>query len=527
MRLTLAEIAQCLCQSAEQIVWQGATAVPVTEADCGKHSVFSSVRVKYSADQKSIKSISAEWAGISPCGAEIDSRLLKAGYIFFCLSGENVDGHSFALQAAKAGACAIIGTKNPFADLAKDFKLEDGAYLPPVFLVDNVEESLRHLAMRHRDTSLAKVVTITGTAGKTSVKEVLAHVLAMRGATAKSRMNRNNQLGLPVSMLQARADSSFWVLEAGISKPNDMEELAEIVRPDIALVLNVGEGHTEGLGDKGVAFYKAKLFDQVQDEGTVVYNADYPELVQEVKVRAECLLEQGITISTFSTKNPDADCFAKYLGMAEGHFGFFSVKIKDNEYSFKAPFISSFGAENVAAIVNIAWNLGFTVDEIRTALSSAELPQQRFATIKTGNFLVIDDSYNANPLSSTRMLDAAQERAICLGLPLYVVFGEMMELGAACQSAHIALGKHMASIKPEVVFWKGDQGQYVRQGLRCGGYQGKFYPIGGGQDFSILLEELALEKGVVLFKGSRSNRLENLISVFSNYVSIIEEANAL
>ena len=527
MRLTLAEVAQCICRRAEDILWHGCHHLKYLPIDAAEHCKLSCMSVKENENGAGIDSIFASWASVLPCGAEIDSRLMKPGYIFFCLEGEKVDGHSFAEKAAEAGACAIVGTKNPFALLPAEFLLANGQPLPPVFLVENVTIALQRLAMRHRDTSLAKVIALTGTAGKTSVKEVLAHVLSLRGATAKSHKNRNNQLGLPISMLQSHADSSFWVLEAGISQAHDMQELAEIVRPDVGLVLNVGTGHTEGLGDKGVAFYKAQIFDKVQEGGIAVYNADFPDLVEQVKNRAEEFKPREIQATCFSTKDEYVPFFVRYVEAEKDSFGFFDVYVSGKKHRVKAPFTSSFGAENVAAIVAVAKKLGFSMSEISEGLASANLPHQRFTTKKINEFVVIDDSYNANPLSAVRMLEAAQEKAFAAELPLYVVFGEMKELGASTQSAHIALGEQLATVNASVIFWKGNQEYFVRKGLKRAGYKGEFYPVGGGQDFSVLLEELALEKGVVLFKGSRSNFLENLVEIFVDHINAVEGHDAL
>lgn len=536
MRLMLAEIPLCLGCAPDEVIWEHTKGLAsclkdeesarllfsdFMDGDEAEQGLFPMARERSAWDQ-------APWAHLFPQGAEADSREVKPGQLFFCLPGERADGHDFALHAAKAGAIGVIATRNPFRDCVDNRSLPAGIALPPVFIVRDSLRALWRLAICHRDTSLAQVVTVTGTAGKTSVKEALAQVLAVRGATAKNPMNKNNQIGLPLSMMNASANASFWVLEAGISKPGDMRELGAIVRPDVALVLNVGEGHTEGLGDKGVVHYKAQLFDYVQPGGTVLASADYPGLCREVEARRGQFAWNNVHVLYFSTTREDAYCRARYLGPAEdGESGLFSVRLADQEYELQAPFRGTYGAENVAAIAAVAWRLGLCIEEIRQGLAEAMLPRQRFSARHLGNFLIIDDSYNANPLSSARMIEAAHEQAVETGQPLYIVFGEMLELGAEADRAHEELGRKMAQARPEAIFWKGGRAGALRRGLALEGYTGQFYPVGGGQEFTALLEELALKRGIVLFKGSRSNYIERLLENFIDCVRQSEDAHAV
>ena len=446
---------------------------------------------------------------VCPTGAAIDSREVTPGCLFFCFRGERVDGHDFAVDAAKNGALAIIAERNPFVDAQGN--VPHG--MPPVLVVPDVTLALQRLAKSHRETSLAKVVGITGTAGKTSVKDVLVQVLASHAQTSCNRKNFNNGIGLPLSMLNASAEASFWVMEVGISQPHDMDELGQLLEPDIALVLNVGEGHTEGLGDKGVAHYKSRLFRYVEKGGTVLYNADYPELVAEVAALEGFLLSKSIVTQAFSASEGKAFYCASFLPEQPGQY---VLHVEGRRVDVSAPFMGPYGAENVAAIYAVAKLLGLQTETVVKGLSLATLPEQRFTQRQVGPFTLVDDSYNANPLSMGRMIEAATLMAKNTAVPLVLVLGEMGELGSVGCSAHEALGKAIAASGACLVFWKGGYGESVRAGLKQGGFQGHFYPVLGGQDFFALLEELELEHGVFLFKGSRMNRLERLVEVFTN-----------
>lgn len=487
MRLNLGEIARLLCRMPEDVLWSG------TDTDGGLRGRGWD---------------SAPWAGLAATGAQVDSRLISPGTLFFCLPGEKADGHDFARAAAEAGAVAIVASRDPFAGYCSP-----GWIAPPVFLVKDVLRALWCLAMRHRDTSLARVIGITGTAGKTSVKEVLAQVLGARGRTECNPKNCNNQIGLPVSMLNASEDAAFWVMEAGISEARDMQELGAILRPDLALILNVGEGHVLGLGDRGVAAYKAMLLDYIQPGGIAVISDDYPDLVAEAVRRRSDLERKGIACVRFSASGRRTLFSARYEGEASRAHGVYEARSGELTFKVEAPFRGDFGAENVAAIVAVASCLGLAPAEMRCGFAQARLPEQRFTILEYPGCTLVDDSYNANPLSAMRMILAARRMADERKLGLILVMGEMLELGERAAGAHRELGVTMGHAAPAAVFWKGGHAAEVAEGLAEAGCRGGFYPVAGGQEFALLLEETNLDETLVLFKGSRGNKLERFVDI--------------
>lgn len=479
----------------------------------------------------------------------IDSREVRKGSLFVCIKGANSDGHDFAAKAAEAGACAILAERDPFAPAVAPV---------PVLLVQNTVKALGKLAHRHRRDMRGKVIGITGTAGKTTVKEVLAQVLSRAGECAKSPMNKNNQIGLPLSMLAASEQAEFWVMEAGISLPHDMDELGSILEPDYAIIINVGSAHLEGLGKMGVAYHKARLLHYLTAFGEGLVSADYPDLHREA-------LGSGKPLIFFSTNNDQVECYASYDGATESSAsndvdgaqirrGRYKVRVLDKFFDVEAPFRGCFGAENVAAIAGAAIRLGMSVKDIQDGFAEAVLPLSRFSCKELGSKLVIDDSYNANPLSMHRMLAAAAELAEETGSEIFLVLGEMFELGPEAAGAHASLGVEIASIAPKVVFWKGEHGDAVLSGLRSSGWHGPFIRIDGTRDFLAALSALdvkpcplpgqklttrqSAEPGtqpgaepgarpdaqassdhvVFLVKGSRSNKLEEISSALLNYL---------
>lgn len=466
----------------------------------------------------------APWAGFVPNGAAVDSRLVKAGDIFFCLKGKNADGHAFAPDAASAGACAVVAQHDPFAAQGTHPGHDRGPL--PVFLTPDVEAAMLRLAACHRQSASARVVGITGTAGKTSVKDSLFAALAKNRRTERSRGNFNNQIGLPLSLLNASADAEFWVMEAGISRTGDMETLAGILRPDLALILNVGEGHLEGLGEGGVAAQKCLLLDYIRPGGTAVVSCDYPELGRECAARGRVFADKGVTCRTFSVKDAKAFCFAEYLGAAGPMRGRYRVRIAGDEEEIDAPFAGAYGAENTAAVVAAAVCLGIGLDEVKNGLNSALPPPGRFTLERHGAFTLIDDSYNSNPLSAERMLRAAADVAREAGLPLVLVLGEMLELGAKSAAAHERLGALAAAAEPELIFWKGGQEESLRRGLQKGGYRGTTRPLRADSGPDPAQWDALPPGAVVLFKGSRACRLDEAAQTLRLRLERVDLENA-
>ncbi|SBV98913.1 UDP-N-acetylmuramoyl-tripeptide--D-alanyl-D-alanine ligase [uncultured delta proteobacterium] len=453
--------------------------------------------------------MSAEEALTRPTGAAIDSRKVRKGNLFFCLPGEHVDGHDYAAAAIENGALAVIGTRNPFTKRSKKNR-------PPVLVVHNVPAALATVAAAHRRTAAGVVVGVTGTSGKTSVKETLASVLGIAGRTAKNPVNLNNQIGLPLSMLNAPEDAAYWVMEAGISRPHDMDELGAMLRPDLALILNAGAGHVQELGDRGVAHYKARLLAYLASNGLGVVSADYPDLEREAR-------GYDADVTYFSATDSEEKYFASYLGPEGLDRGTFHLALDGEAVTVNAPFCGAYGAENVAAIGAVAHSLGLTASEIAEGFAAASLPAQRFALRELDGFLLIDDSYNANPLSMSRMLEAASDMAKDRGGDLVLVLGEMGELGPESPHYHYLLGQQVAALAPKAIIWKGGQGESVRRGLVDDGYAGSYTHVADAASFTAAFLSADTHSGVVLFKGSRSNRLEELVTAFTAMAGAGEE----
>ena len=455
-----------------------------------------------------------ESAAVVSEGIQSDSRVLKKGEIFLCIHGERFDGHNFIMDAVNKGALAIVADRPPF-DIMEELE-EKGV---PVLMVQDSVKALGKLAAYYRMQTKALVVGVTGTAGKTTVKEVLAQVLGIRGKTARNYLNLNNQIGLAQSILTASGDEKFWVMEAGISEAHDMDELGAILRPDLAVIINAGKGHTEGLGDKGVAHYKAKLLSYVERGGLGLVCNDYEDLVAEAK-------GYSCELRGFSTHTDGGGQYsAEYLGGESVTHGRYKVRFPDKEFEVLAPFRGEYAAENVIAVAAAADLLGLKSQEIIDGFALAKLPEKRANIREYRNWKLIDDCYNSNPLSALRMVDSAIEMAE--GGQLLFVMGEMLELGAEAQDAHMDLGLAMGAANPVAVFWVGGEFDVICKGLAEAGWQGKAVHTDSPRNFEKCILPLlnatgAENGGTVLFKGSRGNRMERFVEVFS---AIAQEAH--
>jgi UDP-N-acetylmuramoyl-tripeptide--D-alanyl-D-alanine ligase len=437
---------------------------------------------------------SGESAWIAPRRVQTDSRKVEPGDLFVCLQGEKVDGREFAAQAVSKGAVAVLAEAP-----APAF---NGSGSAPVLLVEQCVPALGRLAAYHRGKTKATVIGVTGTAGKTTVKEMIASICGLAGATAKNHLNLNNQIGLPVSMLQADGDEKYWVFELGISQPRDMDELGSILNPDVALVVNVGPAHLEGLVDVvGVAYHKTRLFHYLQPNGVGVFSLDYPEL-------AEAAPKAWTRVIGFSCHGKDARFKAEYVEPADCDKGRYKIQLDARAFMVELPWRGDFGAENGLAAASAAYMAGIDPETIRRGLEAFKPAEQRFSCCKLGGLAVVDDTYNANPLSMTETMRSAA--ALANGEPLVLVLGEMRELGLAAEAAHEQIGRAAGALKPLAVFWRGGHAQDVARGLASMGFGGAWATVDDADSFMAHFKKLDLRCGVVFFKGSRGTRMEEL-----------------
>ncbi|MDZ7758910.1 MAG: UDP-N-acetylmuramoyl-tripeptide--D-alanyl-D-alanine ligase [Desulfovermiculus sp.] len=425
---------------------------------------------------------------------QTDSRLVQPGDVFVCITGQRFDGHNFAREAVHKGALTVV-VERPLLELSSEV---------PMLLVQDSIQALADLAAHWRRQFQGRVVAITGTAGKTSVKEMIASILAQSAVVDKSYKNWNNRLGVSLSVLGMHGREDYWVMEAGVSEMGEMDDLAAVLAPDVAVMVNVGPAHLQGLHSvAGVAGEKSRLVEAVVSGGVAVISRDYPQLVQAVPAR------EDIKVVTFSTQADSSGDF-RLASMGRSPVGGLDLHIEDGAQGFALhlPGELSWIGENVLAAASVTRYLGSSVSDIQTGLSHLRLPEHRGHVVPCGPMTIFDDCYNANPLSMRWALDWAGENA---GTgPLILILGEMKELGDRSESCHWDLGFWAGKTGAAHVFFYGNYAQAVRQGYdRAGGKN--LHHIQGQEDFIHLWRELGIDSGLVLVKGSRGCTLERFV----------------
>jgi UDP-N-acetylmuramoyl-tripeptide--D-alanyl-D-alanine ligase len=440
----------------------------------------------------------------------IDSREVKAGDVFFALSqpdysnngfnGDFEDATKYAAQALKAGAAACVLRPDRF----EEHKAELEPYKDRLIFADDVIKALQRLAHGVYLDWNKTVVAVTGSAGKTTAKELTAHVLEAGGRRVlKNIKNYNNGLGHPLTVLNLAADPGYdaAVLEMGMSTPmREIARLCEITPPDIAIVLNVLPVHLEHLGSiEGVARAKAEIVEGMKPGGTAVLNGDDP------RVAAMAELSRGVV--TFGIENP-ADVMASDIASAGFGKTEFTLATPTGEARVRFPLNGRHNILNALAAAGAGHALGMTAEAIAERLSSAAAPTQRGEVLEfAAGFTVINDSYNSNPdalmsMVQTLVEGAGDRRKI-------VVAGEMLELGPESDEIHRRTGAKIAASGADMLIGVRGVAREMVTGAIAAGLDAEF-----AEDSAAAGERLAAvikEGDVVLVKGSRGVRTERVV----------------
>jgi UDP-N-acetylmuramoyl-tripeptide--D-alanyl-D-alanine ligase len=359
-------------------------------------------------------------ADVAVSGVFTDTRVPVAGALFVALKGDNFDAHDFVAQAKAGGAAAALVQHVVAVDL-------------PQVVVADTQLALGDLASAVRAQRRARVAGITGSNGKTTVKTLLASVLALHGKTHVNAGNLNNEIGLPLSLLALPEDADYAVLEMGAGKPGDIAYLAAIARPEIGLVNNVAPAHLERMGSlEGIAETKGALYSALPPHGIAVINADdaFAGLFATLAVTRR--------IVRFGLEHV-ADVRAESLA-ADGAGTRFNLIVPGARVAVKLPLGGRHNVLNALAAAAMAYALEVPIATIREGLESAPAVKGRLQRhAMTGGWTLIDDSYNANPGSTRAAIDmlAADDDG-----EAWLVLGDMRELGPQARELHAGIGAY-------------------------------------------------------------------------------------
>lgn len=378
-------------------------------------------------------------------GVEIDSRRVKAGDLFVAIPGEKVDGHKFIPDVLKKGAYA----------LSQQSLDVDGTYI----LVEDTVTAMKRLARFYRNTLDIKVVGITGSVGKTSTKEMIASVLGTKFRVHKTQGNFNNGIGLPLTIFQIEKEHQVAVLEMGISEFGEMHELADMAQPDIMVITNIGLCHLENLKTRdGILKAKTESFAHLKPDGVVILNGDDDKLSTVEQVAGRKPVFYGIKGRNLCETSVCADAVTEH-GL-EGMAAEFHTPQGDMEVFIPIP--GEHNVYNALAATCVAEQLGLSMDEIKCGIAAASTISGRTNLIHTKGMTVIDDCYNANPVSMKASLDVlskAEGRKIA-------VLGDMGELGENEQQLHYEVGTYAGTLPIDLLFCVGTLSGKLAEGAK-------------------------------------------------------------
>ncbi len=422
---------------------------------------------------------SADIAGVST-----DTRSLRRGELFVALSGPRFDGHDFIAAAEAAGAAAVLVDHEVTTSL-------------PQLVADDTLDALARLAAAWRREFALPVIGVTGSTGKTTVKQMLASILAERGDVLATEGNLNNDIGVPLTLLRLRAHHRYAVIEMGANHAGEIAALAAIARPDVGLITNAGAAHLEGFGSiEGVVEAKGEMYSGVVDGGTCVINGEQP-WTDDWKLRAGMRPKFLFGIGAANDFHVEGDIAEDARGAA------FTLVTPAGSVAITLPLHGRHNVMNALAAAAGAHAVGADSDAIATGLASVTNVGGRMQLEQLGNNVtLVDDTYNANPVSMRAAIDWLTSG----GRRGWLVMGDMGELGADARMLHEEIGAYAAERGVERLYGLGELSMAA-----CDA----FGDANCHSDVAQLIDDLAgaVVPGVtVLVKGSRSARMERVVA---------------
>lgn len=425
-------------------------------------------------------------------GVSTDTRTVKQGDLFIPLVGENFDGHDFIEQAIKNGASGVIFSRKNML-ISKD--------ITAIEVADTLV-ALQNLARFHRQRFTIPVVAITGSNGKTTTKDMAAAVLSSKFHVLKTEANYNNEIGLPLTLLQLTKQHEVAVVEMGMRGKGQIRQLANIALPTIAIITNVGETHLELLGSiENIAAAKAELLEFIPKSGLSLLNADnsyVKEMSKQVNSRVQFFgLEQG-------------DIKAENIQMGTQNMKF-SCRFAHHEFAVEIPAVGKHNVYNGLAAIALGLELGLSVEDICAGCKNFNASPMRLHIEKISDYLVINDAYNASPMSMVAAIDTLVE--VAKGRKV-AVLGDMLELGPVAIEAHGNIGDRLAYCQVDIVVTVGELATNIaRRASACG--IKKVMACANHKEAQEALQKLIEPGDTILVKGSRGMKMENIIKMFS------------
>jgi UDP-N-acetylmuramoyl-tripeptide--D-alanyl-D-alanine ligase len=423
-------------------------------------------------------------------GYSIDSRTIQPGELFFAVKGERLDGHDYVHQALERGAVSAVVRKDQLARFTVKTCL---------LAVDDTLVALQTLASAVRRLWGKPVVGVTGSAGKTTTKEAIAHVLASRYRVLKSEGNFNNHFGLPLMLLKLQPEQEIAVIEMGMSHAGEIAALAKIAHPDIGVVTVVAPVHLEYFNSIGdIARAKYELIESLPHHGTAILNADDEYVAQFGR-------DFKGKVIFYSTHRP-ADIRAEHIEPRGVEGSVFDLVVHGHRESAELHLVGAHNIHNALAAVAVGVERGIPLSDVIGALATLAPAEKRGQVVQVGNIKVVNDCYNSNPKALEAMVDALAEMPAKRRI---VVAGEMLELGPTGEQMHRASGKYIAGKKIDVLIGVRGLAQPMVESAKAGGMRAEF--VATPEEAGEWLAREVKDGDVVLLKASRGVKLEKAL----------------
>lgn len=411
----------------------------------------------------------------------LDSRKVTAGGVFVATAGERVDGHSFVMSVFEKGALLAIVQREP----------EETETWQSYLLVEDTLQALKAIAESYRKSLTLPVVGITGSVGKTSTKEFIAGVLSEKYRVLKTEGNYNNEIGVPLTLLRIRPEHEVAVVEMGISDFGEMHRLSRMVRPNIAVITNIGQCHLEKLKDRdGVLRAKTEIFDFMPQDGKICLNGE------DDKLRTVAAAG-GRKILFFGTTGDEAYTVYATEVQSRGLWGSTATlhNAAGESYEIEIPLPGAHMVLNATAAACVAEHLGLTAEEIRSGLKKVEAVGGRNNLVRTESYTLIDDCYNANPVSMKAGIDL-----LCMADTVTAaILGDMFELGEGSDAMHAEVGAYAAQKGVNCIICVGKSSLHMYNAAKKEGTESRVFYFGTREE---LLTALGKETGALLPEGS-------------------------
>lgn len=455
--------------------------------------------------------ITGNWVATS---VGIDTRTLAPGALFVALKGEKVDGHAHVLAAFEKGAVAALVSHVPEGMKADDARL---------VMVADVEQALQALGVAARTRSKAKFIGVTGSVGKTGAKEMLRTALSALGDVYATTGNLNNHLGVPLTLANMPVDTRFAIIEMGMNHAGEIALLSGWVKPDVSIITTVDAVHIEFFGSvEKIADAKAEIFEGM-DGGVAVLNRDNPQFKRLAKAAEAQGLDRVVSFGT----HEDAVCRMMHYSIEDDH-SLVEANIAHTNVAYRLGTIGKHWALMSVAILGIVDALGADLPKAAEALAAFSEPkgrgQIRKLAVADGHLRLVDDSYNASPVSMEGAFAKIGEMKQASAEPArtVIVLGDMLELGESAQELHVGLVPSIVNNQIDLVFAAGSFMQHLYDALPMA-MKGDYAPTAAKLAPKVV--KALRDKDIVLVKGSNGSRMRDVVSAIEENARIVESGS--